>query len=114
MSEEGKKPLSCSFCGKQEKQVRRMFTGSGVRICDECVYLCLSLLDEDYEQAERERRAEEEFVLPRPKEIKALLDQYVVGQEAAKVALSVSVYNHYKRIFLGGGDEVEQIGRAHV
>ena len=99
------KALRCSFCGKPESQVHRMIQGPGVRICDECVHLCLSLLDDGYD-------TEPEMVdsldqLPTPQEIKAVLDQYVVGQEAAKIALSVSVYNHYKRIFFGGGEDVE-------
>ena len=99
------KALRCSFCGKTENQVHRMIQGPGVRICDECVHLCLSLLDDGYD-------VEPELVdsldqLPTPREIKAVLDEYVVGQEAAKVALSVSVYNHYKRIFFGGGEDVE-------
>ena len=102
---ENSKALRCSFCGKTENQVHRMIQGPGVRICDECVHLCLSLLDDDYD-------AEPELVesldqLPTPREIKAVLDEYVVGQEAAKIALSVSVYNHYKRIFFGGGEDVE-------
>ena len=99
------KALRCSFCGKPESQVHRMIQGPGVRICDECVHLCLSLLDDGYD-------TEPEMVdsldqLPTPQEIKAVLDQYVVGQEAAKIALSVSVYNHYKRIFFGGGEDVD-------
>ena len=99
------KALRCSFCGKTENQVHRMIQGPGVRICDECVHLCLTLLDDGYD-------IEPELVdsldqLPTPREIKAVLDEYVVGQEAAKVALSVSVYNHYKRIFFGGGEDVE-------
>ena len=99
------KALRCSFCGKTENQVHRMIQGPGVRICDECVHLCLTLLDDGYD-------IEPELVdsldqLPTPREIKAVLDEYVVGQEAAKVALSVSVYNRYTRIFFGGGEDVE-------
>ena len=105
MAEE-KKALRCSFCGKAETQVHRMIQGPGVRICDECVNLCMSILDDGYAAS-----AEEVFdsvdQLPTPKEIKDVLDQYVIGQEAAKVALSVSVYNHYKRIYFGGDEDVE-------
>ena len=97
------KALRCSFCGKSENQVHRMIQGPGVRICDECVHLCLSLLDDGYDEAEPEM-VESLDQLPTPREIKAVLDEYVVGQEAAKIALSVSVYNHYKRIFFGGED----------
>ena len=100
------KELRCSFCGKSEKQVHRMIQGPGVRICDECVQLCISILEDDYSPA-FETRFEAPDRLPTPREIKAVLDEYVIGQEAAKIALSVSVYNHYKRIFYGGGEDVE-------
>ena len=100
------KELRCSFCGKSEKQVHRMIHGPGVRICDECVQLCISILEDDYSPAS-ETRFEAPDRLPTPREIKAVLDEYVIGQEAAKIALSVSVYNHYKRIFYGGGEDVE-------
>ena len=105
MSEKNKE-LRCSFCGKSERQVHRMIQGSGVRICDECVRLCTSILEDNYNQ-NVEARFEAPDRLPTPKEIKAVLDEYVIGQEAAKIALSVSVYNHYKRIFYGGGEDVE-------
>ena len=106
MNDDGKKTLRCSFCGKHENQVHRMIQGPGVRICDECVRLCMSILSDGFEDdaAPLEDMPDQ---LPTPKEIKAVLDQYVIGQDAAKVALSVSVYNHYKRIFYGGGEDVE-------
>ena len=107
MSDEGKKVLRCSFCGKREQQVHRMIQGPGVRICDECVQLCMSILDEGFDGPESEPLEEIPDQLPVPKEIRAVLDEYVIGQEAAKVALSVAVYNHYKRIYFGGGDDVE-------
>ena len=100
------KELRCSFCGKSEKRVHRMIQGPGVRIGDECVQLCISILEDDYSPAS-ETRFEAPDRLPTPREIKAVLDEYVIGQEAAKIALSVSVYNHYKRIFYGGGEDVE-------
>ena len=106
MSDDGKKSLRCSFCGKHEQQVHRMIQGPGVRICDECVQLCMGILDDSYE----EHSSGMEDIpdqLPTPREIKDVLDQYVIGQEEAKVALSVAVYNHYKRIYFGGGDDVE-------
>ena len=93
---EDKKALRCSFCGKPESQVHRMIQGPGVRICDECVQLCMDILNDGYTTAADGIDSMDE--LPTPKEIHDVLDQYVIGQEAAKVALSVSVYNHYKRI----------------
>ena len=107
MSEENKKSLRCSFCGKQEREVHRMIQGpGGVRICDECVNLCMEILDDGYDtRIEDDPKSAD--ALPTPREIHDVLDQYIIGQEAAKVALSVSVYNHYKRIYFGGGDDVE-------
>ena len=104
MSEDKKKELRCSFCGKSEREVHRMIQGPGVRICDECVQLCMDVLEDGYEPHDE---LEAPDSIPTPREIHEVLDQYIIGQEAAKVALSVSVYNHYKRIFFGGGDEVE-------
>ena len=107
MSDESKKGLRCSFCGKHESQVHRMIQGPGVRICDECVQLCMSILNEGFDGPETTPLEDVPDQLPTPKEIRAVLDEYVIGQEAAKVALSVAVYNHYKRIYFGGGDDVE-------
>ena len=104
MSEDRKKELRCSFCGKSEHEVHRMIQGPGVRICDECVHLCMDVLEDGYEPHDE---LEAPDSIPTPREIREVLDQYIIGQEAAKVALSVSVYNHYKRIFFGGDDEVE-------
>ena len=107
MSDEGKKALRCSFCGKREQQVHRMIQGPGVRICDECVQLCMSILNEGFDGPETTPLEDVPDQLPTPKAIRAVLDEYVIGQETAKVALSVAVYNHYKRIYFGGGDDVE-------
>ena len=108
MSDETKKSLRCSFCGKREEEVRRMIQAPGARICDQCVQLCMSVLEEELGKTGSLRVAEElPDKLPTPREIKEILDQYVIGQESAKVALSVSVYNHYKRIYYGGGEDVE-------
>mgnify|MGYP001779918344 FL=1 len=104
MSEDRKKELRCSFCGKSEHEVHRMIQGPGVRICDECVRLCMDVLEDGYEPHDE---LEAPDSIPTPREIREVLDQYIIGQEAAKVALSVFVYNHYKRIFFGGDDEVE-------
>ena len=103
MSEDRKKELRCSFCGKSEREVHRMIQGPGVRICDECVRLCMEVLEDGYEPHDLEAPDS----IPTPREIHDVLDQYIIGQEAAKIALSVAVYNHYKRIFFGGDDEVE-------
>ncbi|HZL05807.1 MAG TPA: ATP-dependent Clp protease ATP-binding subunit ClpX, partial [Coriobacteriia bacterium] len=89
--------LTCSFCGKPQHQVHKLIAGPGVYICDECVELCNEIVDEEQEQQE-EHEAIAVDELPMPKEILALLDEYVVGQDGAKKSLSVAVYNHYKRI----------------
>ena len=111
MSDEPKQPLRCSFCGKRENEVRRMLQGPGARICDQCVQLCMSLLEEELGDNAGEPPVELPEHLPTPKEIRKVLDQYVIGQDSAKIALSVAVYNHYKRIQFAamddGGEEVE-------
>ena len=98
----------CSFCGKTQDQVRIMIAGPGVHICDDCVELCQEIMQKEYGivPAGRKRRTgEQELTLLKPQEIKERLDEYVVGQDDAKVALAVAVYNHYKRInCLGDGD----------
>ena len=106
MSDDGKKSLRCSFCGKHENQVHRMIQGPGVRICDECVQLCMSILSDGFDSPSSPVEDIPDQ-LPTPREIKDVLDQYVIGQDEAKVALSVAVYNHYKRIFFGGDEDVE-------
>jgi len=88
--------LKCSFCGKSQKQVQQLIAGPGVYICDECVELCNEIIEERLAEAGEE--ASSEFDLPKPREIYSFLEEYVIGQEAAKKALSVAVYNHYKRI----------------
>ncbi|MEG1988221.1 MAG: ATP-dependent Clp protease ATP-binding subunit ClpX [Oscillibacter sp.] len=107
MNDDGKKTLRCSFCGKHEQQVQRMIQGPGVRICDECVQLCMSILNDGFENNTAGTLEDMPDQLPTPREIKDVLDQYVIGQDEAKVALSVAVYNHYKRIFFGGDEDVE-------
>ena len=106
MMNDEKKSIRCSFCGKHEDQVERIIAGPGAYICNECVQLCMSLLDEGFEEEARDL-PQTVAQLPTPREIKAILDEYVIGQESAKVALSVAVYNHYKRIYFGGSNDVE-------
>lgn len=102
------KSVRCSFCGKHQEQVNRIIAGPGAYICNECVHLCMSILDDAYDSEEsQEEQLEIPDVIPTPREIRTVLDQYIIGQEAAKVALSVAVYNHYKRIYFGGGEDVE-------
>ncbi|HEY8319474.1 MAG TPA: ATP-dependent Clp protease ATP-binding subunit ClpX, partial [Amnibacterium sp.] len=88
--------LKCSFCGKSQKQVQQLIAGPGVYICDECVELCNEIIEERLAEAADEGPSD--FDLPKPKEIFAFLEEYVIGQDAAKKALSVAVYNHYKRV----------------
>ena len=90
-----KKQLKCSFCGKSQEQVKRLVAGPGVYICDECIELCSEIIEEEFEDTKIDAEINE---IPKPKEIREILDQYVIGQEAAKRSLSVAVYNHYKRI----------------
>src|ERR1700755_101865 len=86
--------LKCSFCGKSQKQVKKLIAGPGVYICDECIDLCNEIIEEELAESGDVKFDE----LPKPVEIRSFLDQYVVGQDQAKKALAVAVYNHYKRI----------------
>ncbi len=104
---EERRAVRCSFCGKMQEQVKRIIAGPGCYICDECVALCNRIIAEAQETDDRYATPEVQEEIPTPKDIRAVLDQYVIGQDEAKVALSVAVYNHYKRIFFGGGDDVE-------
>ncbi|MBQ9768753.1 MAG: ATP-dependent Clp protease ATP-binding subunit ClpX [Clostridia bacterium] len=107
--------IHCSFCGKSEHQVNRLIEGPGVFICDECIEFCSSLLDPEptSRPTRGKNKKEEEFVLPKPAEIKAHLDEYVIGQDEAKITLSVAVYNHYKRIFRSDKTDV-QLNKSNV
>ena len=110
--------VRCSFCGKPQSQAKRLISGNGVYICDECVELCMDIIaDEDSlhrgrPQPKNEPRAE--MVLPKPQEIKKQLDEYVIGQDEAKMTLAVAVYNHYKRIFFSGEDGGVEIAESNV
>lgn len=103
-----RKVLKCSFCGKTQDQVKRLIAGPNVYICNECVELCLSILeDEDVVERPKTSKEDKAISLLSPQEIKAVLDDYVIGQDDAKVALAVAVYNHYKRIFFGDTSDIE-------
>ena len=100
------KLIRCSFCGKTQGQVKRILSGPNAYICNECVALCSTLLQEDmYDTTEQIPEKPEN--LPTPKQIKEYMDGYIIGQDKAKIALSVAVYNHYKRIYFGGESDVE-------
>jgi len=107
--------LKCTFCGKTQKQVRKLIAGPAVYICDECIGLCNEILDEELAETVEQELTE----LPKPREIFSFLEQYIVGQESAKRALSVAVYNHYKRVRAGetkpkGDDEQVDIAKSNV
>ncbi len=86
--------LHCSFCGRAESEVKHMIKGVAGNICDECVVMCNTIVEADHKEQELD-----DFMLPKPREIKEYLDQYVIGQMKAKENIAVAVYNHYKRIF---------------
>lgn len=102
--------LKCSFCGKTQEQVKKLIAGPGVYICDECIELCNEIIEEEFnEEADVELGN-----VPKPKEIKDILDQYVIGQEDAKKALAVAVYNHYKRINSGSRMEDVELQKSNI
>ncbi|MGI8759216.1 MAG: ATP-dependent Clp protease ATP-binding subunit ClpX [Acidimicrobiales bacterium] len=103
--------LKCSFCGKSQKQVKKLIAGPGVYICDECIDLCNEIIEEELSET-AELRFDE---LPKPKDIHDFLDDYIVGQEHAKKILSVAVYNHYKRVQVGsGGDAAVELAKSNI
>ncbi len=102
--------LKCSFCGKSQKQVKKLIAGPGVYICDECIDLCNEIIEEELSETS-ELKLEE---LPKPQEIYAFLDEYVIGQETAKKVLSVAVYNHYKRIQVGAKDQDVELQKSNI
>ena len=102
--------LKCSFCGKSQKQVKKLIAGPGVYICDECIDLCNEIIEEELSETS-ELKLEE---LPKPQEIYAFLDDYVIGQEQAKKVLSVAVYNHYKRIQVGAKEDDIELQKSNI
>ena len=103
--QDGSDLLSCAFCSKTQRQVRRLIGGSGVYICNECVELCNDIIEEELGQ----ESPTQDLELPKPKQINAFLDTWVIGQQAAKRALSVAVYNHYKRVRSRDGGTPEDL-----
>ena len=114
------KTIRCSFCGKPQSEVNRLIAGNGSYICDECVRLCMGIIDENYAPdadypAPGGKPAEAKpGELPKPAEIRKVLDDYIIGQERAKIALSVAVYNHYKRIFCGSADSDVELQKSNI
>lgn len=104
-----RKSIRCSFCGKTQAQAGRLIAGNGAYICDECINLCMSIIADDEELAVHDAEGNRLHFenLPKPADIKANLDEYIVGQDKAKKVLSVAVYNHYKRILYAGDNDVE-------
>ena len=107
---EGGAALKCSFCGKSQNDVRKLIAGPTVYICDECIELCNDIIAEEWE----EEKSRELRSLPKPAEIKNVLDQYVVGQERAKKILAVAVHNHYKRIEAGSEAGDVELQKANI
>ena len=106
MAKNDEQPIRCSFCGKRETQVERLIAGPGVYICSDCVQACNELLQDEF-QNEQDGGFHTPENLPTPMEIKNFMDGYIIGQDNAKVALAVAVYNHYKLIYLAGDSDVE-------
>ena len=106
MARNTEQPIRCSFCGKRENQAQRLIAGPGVYICSDCVSACSELLRDEI-QFDDQGNLQAPENLPTPAEIKAFMDRYIVGQEEAKITLSVAVYNHYKRIYFGADSDVE-------
>ncbi len=107
--------VRCSFCNKPESQVRKMIAGpNGIYICDECVEICADILDEELEEEEVQQEARSEINLLKPREIKAFLDDYVIGQEDAKKVLAVSVYNHYKRVMAPKENDGVELQKSNI
>ena len=104
MASNDKKEVRCSFCGRTQDEVKRLIAGPNAYICNECVAICADLIEDESEGEAAAEKFSLEGGLPTPAEMKAALDQYVIGQDRAKIALCVAVYNHYKRIMFPQDD----------
>ncbi len=102
--------VKCSFCGKTQEQVKKLIAGPGVYICDECVELCMEIVEEESHHEQEGERKE----IPKPAEIKTFLDQWVIGQDEAKRILAVAVYNHYKRIYSGNKNDDVELTKSNI
>ena len=109
--EDNGKLLYCSFCGKSQHEVRKLIAGPSVFICDECVDLCNDIIREEIQESSTEETSDR---LPAPQEIKTTLDDYVIGQDRAKVVLSVAVYNHYKRLRFDDKKSDIELGKSNI
>jgi len=107
---DGGELLKCSFCGKSQKQVKKLIAGPGVYICDECIDLCNEIIEEELSETSELRFDE----LPKPREIYDFLNDYIIGQEQAKKILSVAVYNHYKRVQFGAGADDVELAKSNI
>jgi ATP-dependent Clp protease ATP-binding subunit ClpX len=107
---ENQNKIKCSFCGKEQEQVRRIVAGPGVCICDECIELCQEIIEEDFSESVSPEPQE----IPKPREIKAILDEFVIGQEQAKKSMAVAVYNHYKRIYHNKDNNDVELQKSNI
>lgn len=112
--ENNEKRICCSFCGKYAEDVRQLVAGDGIYICDECIETCYEIVNGVDTKRSAKSAKDSSFTLPTPKEIKEQLDEYVIGQDAAKVALSVAVYNHYKRTCFGAPDSDVELSKSNI
>ena len=107
---EGNEQLLCSFCGKSQRQVKKLIAGPGVYICDECIDLCNEIIEEELSETSELNFGE----LPKPTEIFEFLNDYIIGQDHAKKILSVAVYNHYKRLKTGGKQDDVELAKSNI
>src|SRR5271165_4571822 len=107
---DGGELVKCSFCGKSQKQVKKLIAGPGVYICDECIELCNDIIEEELSETSEVRFED----LPKPREIFDFLNDYVIGQEQAKKILSVAVYNHYKRVQAGSNEADVELSKSNI
>ncbi|MDU7216878.1 MAG: ATP-dependent Clp protease ATP-binding subunit ClpX, partial [Dialister sp.] len=112
MINKDEKPAICSFCGRSGEEVEKLIAGPGVYICNECIEVCQNILTEETRQ--QKKKSVPHFELPTPEEIKEYIDQYVIEQDEAKVALSVAVYNHYKRIQYESDEDDVELQKSNI